>query len=89
MPRINNHHIKYKPEWVVELAALEHKAISVIQRSNASMDLYSRVTNFVHSLSEEWNRVRMELDTGLDCKELYRGKLVIKKRKLKIKKRKK
>lgn len=62
--RLQRHHIKYEPDWDVELTGQMHRVITTIQNTNASAEQYARITNFMHSLVEEWNRIRMELDTG-------------------------
>jgi hypothetical protein len=63
MARINRHHIEYgPPEWTVELTGQQHRVITVIQNTKASMEQYARITNFMHALAKEWNRMRMELD---------------------------
>lgn len=59
---LQGHHIIYDPEWVVDLRAYHHKTISVIQHTNSTPQFYADLTNFLHSLVYEWNRVRMELD---------------------------
>ena len=66
MAKINVHHICYSPAWKVELTGQMHRLITTIQNTNASDEQYARITNFVHSLMFEWNRIRCELDSG--CK---------------------
>ena len=39
-----------------------HRLLVVIQRTKASTEQYARLTNFIHSLVHEWNRMRRELD---------------------------
>ena len=56
------HHITYKPEWTVELNGWEHKAISIIQKKKATGKNYAAVTNFLHAVAHEWNRIRCQLD---------------------------
>lgn len=69
MARINNHHIEYEPkEWIVELQQSHHRVISRIQHSKAKPDLYYLVTNMMHSLTYEWNRIRKELQVGGDLR---------------------
>lgn len=68
MAVIQRHHIIYDdtlPEggWVVELNALQHKTITAIQRTNSTEQAYADLTNYVHAVMEEWQRMRMELDT--------------------------
>jgi len=70
MARIQSHHITYKPdEWEVDLTNQMHRVISRIQATKATPEQYARVTNFMHSLSHEWNRMRKELDLEKDCRE--------------------
>jgi hypothetical protein len=68
MARIQEHHITYRPEWKVELNMLMHRTISRIQQTKATGQQYADVTNFMHSVSYEWNRMRQELDTGEDLR---------------------
>ena len=75
MAKINRHHICYEPEWDVELTGQMHRLITTIQNTNASMEQYARITNFVHSVVAEWNRMRMELDTGCQMPKPRRKKV--------------
>ncbi len=68
MARIQNHHITYKPEWTVEVNMLMHRTVSRIQQTRATPQYYADITNFMHSVAHEWNRMRQELDTGLDLR---------------------
>lgn len=68
MARIQRHHITYKPEWVVELNMLMHRCISRTQITKATHPQYALLINFVHALTYEANRMRAELDTGLDLR---------------------
>lgn len=63
---INRHHITYEPEWIVELNGLQHKTMTTIQRTNASPEKYAALTNFMHAVAHEWNRMRQELDDKQD-----------------------
>ena len=63
MAILNTHHITYDPEWTVEIPAYQHRTISIIQRTKATEERYALLTNFMHSLAHEWNRMREELDT--------------------------
>ena len=83
MATIQDHHITYAPEWVVELNMLMHRTISRIQITKATPQAYADLTNFMHSLSYEWNRMRQELDTGLDLRVVDMSKRKKKKKKLK------
>ncbi len=84
--RLQRHHVRYKPAWDVELTGQMHRVITTIQNTNASPEQYARITNFLHSLVEEWNRIRMELDTGVKVPKARRPK---KKETIKLKTRKK
>lgn len=64
MARLQQHHISYNPEWKVELTRQMHTCIGSIQATRASVEQYARVTNFLHAISTEWNRLRTELDIG-------------------------
>jgi hypothetical protein len=44
--------------------------ISRIQQSKATEDLYVILTNYMHSVAFEWNRVRKELDVGGDLRQI-------------------
>jgi hypothetical protein len=68
MARIQEHHITYRPEWKVELNMLMHRTISRIQQTKATGQQYADVTNFMHAVAYEWNRMRQELDTGEDLR---------------------
>ena len=69
MARIQNHHITYDPEWVVEVNMLMHRTISRIQITKATPEAYAGLTNFVHAVNFEHNRMRQELDLGLDLRQ--------------------
>lgn len=65
MAKINLHHIDYRhPDWKVELTGQMHRVITVIQNTKASEQQYARITNFLHSIVQEWNRMRRDLDTA-------------------------
>lgn len=71
MARIQNHHIKYKPhEWIIELGMMQHRTISRIQQTKATPLAYAEITNFMHAVSVEWNRMREELDMEKDLRNL-------------------
>ncbi len=74
MARIQLHHITYNPEWTVELNMLQHRTISRIQISHATPQRYADLTNFLHAVTYEWNRMRKELDLGGDLRVLNRQK---------------
>lgn len=78
MARIQLHHITYKPEWTVELNMLMHRTISRIQQTKATSQAFADVTNLMHAVTYEWNRMRMELDVGEDLRvqSSGEGKLV-------------
>lgn len=68
--RVQGHHICYSPEWVVDLTSQMHRCISRIQNTKGvTPGQYARVTNFLHAVASEWNRMRQELDTGLDLRQ--------------------
>lgn len=64
MARFQIHHITYKPEWKLELQYMMHKTITSIQRTKGTGEQYAILTNFLHALTYEWNRMRQELDIG-------------------------
>lgn len=69
MARFQKHHLIYKPkEWVLPANMLAHRTVSRIQCTRATAQAYADLTAFVHALLFEWNRMRMELDTGADCR---------------------
>lgn len=100
MARTQGHHITYEPEWVLGINMLQHRTISRIQITKATPEQYAGLTNFLHAVTFEHNRMRQELDTGLDLRQLkpkgpkkkkgkerVRGKTAaIKKRKIKRRK---
>ena len=69
MANLQNHHISYDTEWEVDITMQMHRCISRIQNTVATPAQYARVTNFMHSVAFEWNRMRNELDTGYDLRE--------------------
>ena len=87
MARIQNHHITYEPEWIVEINMLMHRTISRIQITKATPEAYAGLTNFVHAVNFEHNRMRQELDLGLDLRQLKPKKKKFKKKDYKIKRR--
>lgn len=90
MARIQNHHITYEPEWVVGINMLMHRTISRIQVTKATSEAYAGLTNFVHAVNYEHNRMRQELDCpGLDLRQLRPKKKKKKKKGYKIKRRRK
>lgn len=67
--RINRHHIVYEdPAWIVEVNWSQHKVITFLQRTKGTQEKYAALTNFVHAILYEWNRMRRELDTGKDLR---------------------
>ena len=56
------HHITYKPAWIVELTGWQHKVITYIQRLKPTRTNYAAVTNFMHAVCHEWQRLRYQLD---------------------------
>jgi len=83
MARIQEHHISYDPEWTVSINMLMHRTISRIQITKATPEQYARMINFQHAVSFECNRMREELDTGLDLRNLKPKKKPSTKRKIK------
>jgi anaerobic selenocysteine-containing dehydrogenase len=61
---INRHHVSYDPEWIPEITGIQHKTLMSIQRMNATPENYAKLTNFMHAVAYEWNRIRQELDGG-------------------------
>lgn len=91
--RTQMHHIRYEPDWTVELTGQMHRLITTIQNTNPSPEQYARITNFLHSLVEEWQRMRRDLDTD-DISPKARRPIVVEEveldtRKLKRRKKKK
>jgi hypothetical protein len=68
LAQIQGHHITYDTEWVVELGNLQHRTISRIQNTKATPQSFADLTNFMHAVAYEWNRMRMELDLGTDLR---------------------
>jgi hypothetical protein len=50
-----------------------HRCVSRIQQTRATQQQYADVTNFVHAVVAEWNRMRRELDTGGDLRVTASG----------------
>lgn len=73
MARIQRHHISYDPEWLVEINMLMHRAISRVQATRATPQQYADLTNFLHAVAAEWNRMRLEMDTGVDGRVMSGG----------------
>jgi len=59
---IQKHHIKYEPEWTVDLKGFMHRTITIIQRTNPTPGQYALLTGFMHAVAHEWNRYREVLD---------------------------
>ena len=70
MAKIQKHHMSYDPEWIIEINMLQHRTISRIQITKATPQAYADLTNFVHAVTYEWNRMREELDIGGDLRNL-------------------
>lgn len=90
MARIQRHHITYNPEWIVEVNMLMHRCISRVQITKATPQQYADLVNFQHAVTFEVNRMRQELDTGIDLRNLKPKngkKKKKKKRKRKLKRR--
>ena len=68
MARIQRHHITYDPEWVVEINMLMHRCISRVQQTIATPQQYADLINYQHAVTFEVNRMRQELDTGVDLR---------------------
>ena len=66
--QIHRHHIcydkQYWPEWVVDVPGYFHRTITYLSRMKATPENYAIFTSALHAMSHEWNRMRMELDTG-------------------------
>lgn len=63
------HHIVYNKDmpdggWTVELNGIQHQTLTAIQRMKATPQNYASLTNFLHAVSYEWNKMRQELDIG-------------------------
>lgn len=62
------HHIIYKndelgtEDWTVSLNGIQHQTVTAIQRTKATPEKYAALTNFVHAVSYEWNKMRAKLD---------------------------
>ena len=88
MARMQRHHITYEPEWIVEINMLMHRTISRIQITKATPEAYAGLTNYVHAVNFEHNRMRQELDCpGLDLRQLKPKKRKFKKKGYKPKRR--
>ena len=88
MARMQRHHITYNPEWIVEINMLMHRTISRIQITKATPEAYAGLTNYVHAVNYEHNRMRQELDCpGMDLRQLKPKKKKHKKKGYKIKRR--
>jgi len=70
MAIIQIHHITYNPPWEVELGMLMHRCVSRLQITRATPEHYAMVTNLMHAVGYEWNRMRRELDAGGDFREV-------------------
>lgn len=76
MAKIQGHHVDYEePEWKLDVQQSWHRVLSRIQHTKATSPFYMYLTNMVHSLVAEWNRVRRELDTGRDLRVKLKGPL--------------
>jgi len=72
MARIQGHHLVYEPkEWVLDLNMLQHRTISRVQITRATPQAFADLTNFMHAVSYEWNRMRQELDTKQDLRVVH------------------
>lgn len=60
---IQTHHIKYEPEWTVDLPGYLHRALSIVQRTQPTEERYALLVNFLHAITFEFNRYREFLDT--------------------------
>ena len=69
MPKINRHHIVYKPEFVVEVWARHHLEITYIQRQKATPEFRKYLHNFMISIQHEYNRVCFQL-SEMDSKNI-------------------
>ncbi len=60
------HHIVYKndhqEDWTVEINGWQHKVVTQLQRMKATHTNYAAVTNFVHAVIHEWQRIRYQID---------------------------
>ncbi len=81
MARIQGHHIVYEDsptsggkEWVLELNMLQHRTISRVQITKATPQAFADLTNFMHAVAYEWNRMRQELDVEVDLRVGFKGK---------------
>lgn len=69
MARLQQHHVTYDPEWMLEITLQQHQCISRIQSTKATPEQYAHLVNFLHAVSFECNRMRMELDLKGDHRQ--------------------
>ena len=76
MAKINNHHPDYQyEEWTLEVTGQMHRVLTVIQNTKASPEQYARLTNFLHSITQEWTRMRRDLDLGIQTVQRRKKKI--------------
>ena len=67
--RVNHHHITYKDkpmdsvDWIVEVNGVDHKMLTILQRMKSTPENYAHITNVLHAVAHEWERMRKDLDT--------------------------
>lgn len=66
-PTYQVHHIRYGnevvPEWTISLRMWMHRAVTLLQRMNATHEHYAEAINFQHAITSIVNDMRMKLDT--------------------------
>ena len=66
--KFNRHHISYDktvwPEWTVNIPGYFHRTITFLSRMKATPENYAILTDCMHSITHEWNKMRMELDVN-------------------------
>jgi hypothetical protein len=69
MPKLQRHHIVYKPEITVGIRGDAHRVLSVIQRSLGTPEQIEWLKNFMCSIGYEVVRMIGEVENGLDLRQ--------------------
>jgi len=62
-------HIRQE-DWTVDIPAILHQHINIIQRWKTTPERYALLTAYMHAICHEWNRMRRELDQAWDDGEI-------------------
>jgi hypothetical protein len=68
-PKLQRHHIVYKPEITVGIRGDAHRVLNTIQRTRGSIDQLEWLKDFMCSIAYEVIRMTGEVQNGIDLRQ--------------------